>query len=148
MSTVKKSQKVNMYEEMRSAYECGVHDALEKGDPSPALVLCGAVPIPLERVLSVYSEDIVDPAWDHPRPEQLARCGVAIAGWRYVQTRETSIDCALWIDIPTNGNVVDVAECDVGLPFETLDVCRQEVRGGFQYFSVKVCKVIGLQDHL
>ena len=118
-----------MYKEMRSAYECDVHDALEKGDPSPALVLRSAVPIPLERVLGVYSEDIVDPTWDHPWPEQLARGGVAITGWRDVQAWETSIDCALWVDIPADCDVVHVAECDVGLPFETLDVCRQEVRG-------------------
>ena len=58
--------------------------------------------------------------------------GVRRAGERLernVEIGQTRIKRAIDSNVPANGDIRETTEGEVGLPFETLDVCRQEVRG-------------------
>lgn len=109
---------------MGEADQSNVHGALEQGDPRSALISRPLVSIALEGILLVFSQHVVDPARDHPGAKNLTERGDIEGG-------QAAVDGALGVDVPADGELrIDVAEGDVGLPFETLDVGGEEVRRG------------------
>lgn len=109
---------------MGEADQRNVHGALEESDPRSALISRPLVSIALEGILLVFSQHVVDPARDHPGAKDVSRRGDIKGG-------QAAVDGALGVDVPADGELrLDVAEGDVGLPFETLDVGGEEVRRG------------------
>lgn len=109
---------------MGEADQSNVHGALEQGDPRSALISRRLVSIALEGILLVFSQHVVDPARDHPGAKNLTERGD-------IQGGQAAVDGTLGVDVPADGELrIDVAEGDVGLPFDTLDVGGEEVRRG------------------
>lgn len=109
---------------MGEADQSNVHGALEQGDPRSALISRPLVSIALEGILLVFPQHVVDPARDHPGAKNLTERGDIEGG-------QAAVDGTLGVDVPADGELrIDVAEGDVGLPFETLDVGGEEVRRG------------------
>lgn len=109
---------------MGEADQSNVHGALEQGDPRSALISRRLVSIALEGILLVFPQHVVDPARDHPGAKNLTERGDIEGG-------QAAVDGTLGVDVPAHSELsFDVAEGDVGLPFETLDVGGEEVCGG------------------
>ena len=85
-----------------------------------ALVLGGLVPVAVEGAGGV-AEACVRPGGDAARGEE--------RGVGEMEVGETGVEGALGGDVPAEGDVVESAEGEIGLPLETLDVGAEEGGG-------------------
>lgn len=96
-----------------------MYGTFEEGDPGMALVFGGLVAIAVEGVGSVV-ETFICPGGDAARGKETRGCVWEMEVWK------TGIEGAFGRDVPADSDVVETAEGEIRLPFETLDVGAEE----------------------
>lgn len=93
-----------------------MYDAFEEGNPGMALVFGGLVSVAVEGVGGVV-ETCVCPGGDAARRKERV--------WK-MEVWEPGVEGAFRRYVPAECDVVETAEGEIGLPFETLDVGAEE----------------------